>query len=269
VPGQVVVALPHAVAGDGFLDYGFGQKYFHGRNTACIYLRARESNWFQEPQVLDLAARIRAFLGPEARVVTYGASMGAYGALLLSGPLGAEKVLAIAPQFSINRARVPWETRWKQAADRIGGFIHDIDAHIAPGARKIVFYDRLSRDRGQVDLFAADASWDLVNLPCASHQVLRFLQETGALKPLLADLFGPGPDTALIRARARANRRSSALYWLTLALYAQRRRPALARAALRRCAELGGPKKKIKRIWADLHAGGPALPAPRPDRIGA
>jgi len=256
-PEAAVVSLPHAVAGDGFDEIGFGQPYFLSRGIPAVYVRHRQSNWFQDEEIMAVAARVRAHL-PRARLVTYGASMGGYGALLLSAPLRAEKALSIAPQYSIDRAVVPWEKRWKQAAKRTGPFIHRLEDHVAPQARKVVLYDPLCEDRRQVAMFETDESWEIVAIPLASHQVLQRLLDSEALPLVLHNLFGDGPDTEAIRAAARARRRDSKIYWLSLALGNAERRPAVAEAAIERCVELGGPKRKLNRIRATLAEAGQA-----------
>ena len=47
-------------------------------------------------------------------------------------------VIAIAPQYSIDRDIVPWESRWRKSANRIGTFIHRLEDHIDERAKKIV-----------------------------------------------------------------------------------------------------------------------------------
>lgn len=248
-----VVTFPYAIVGDGMYEAGFGQAYFARKNMPAIYIRSRESNWFQTEEVFEVAHKIREFTGAKARIVTDGASMGAYGALILSGALDAYRVLAIAPQFSIDRRVVEFETRWAKAARKIGKFIHTTDALVSGDAEKIIVFDNLSMDRKQVDMFETDESWFLLPMPFASHQMLRFLQESGALGRLLDGLFQEGPQLNALRQAARDGRRNSAIYWMTMASKTAVKFPALARTALDKAIEVGASRRKIRGLEAALN----------------
>ena len=223
-----MVALPHATTIHGLFEYGFGRRYFAKRRIPTVYVRCAKSRWFQNDEALEVASAIRNRLGPDIRLTTYGVSMGGYGALMFSGPLRAETALAIAPQFSIDPRDVPEETRWRGSANRIGGFIHDLGALTRPEARKIVIYDRMSKDRHQIDRLPTDESWEVLNLPFSSHQVLGFLAETGTLDVLFRGCPGKGPDLRQLWRAARARRRESMVYWRELRALAKRCHPAWA-----------------------------------------
>ncbi len=245
---DVVVTFPHAMKDHGFDEAGFGQKFFAKNDIPAVHIQSNVSDWYQNDEIFEVTKAIRAYLHDAIQVVAYGASMGAYGALLTSKALEADKVIAIAPQFSIDRATVPWETRWKRAAKRIGPFKHDINQLVINDTLKCVFYDPLSADKQQVELFNIDDSWRMVTFPLASHQVLQFLLETGTLPVLMHDLFDDGPHVQNVMDHARANRRKSKLYWMTLADRCAKRRPELAERAITRAHELGAPPRKVRQI---------------------
>lgn len=246
VPDHVIVSFPFAVAKSGYNEFGFGQPAFDKREVGTIYIRSNLSNWFQHDEVFTLARRIRDYIGDDARVSLYGASMGAYGALLLSKALKPQRIFAIAPQYSIDRKIVPWETRWSRAAGRIKNFQHDLIENIDPRARKFVFYDSTSVDRRHVDLMPLDDTWTLVKLPYASHQVLRYLRETGSLSLLVDALVNEAPVIDDLVVKSRSNRKASSIYWMTLAKLSADRRPRLALSAFDQAIQCGGPKSKIQ-----------------------
>lgn len=245
---EQLVSMPFATKDTGFTEPGFGQSYFAKNAINTTYIRANDSNWFQDDEIFDLARRIRARLPKGTKPVIYGASMGAYGALLLSRALDARKVIAVAPQYSIDRAQVPSEVRWKRAARKIGPFRHRLEDHTNPDARTIVLFDPMSLDRNQVAKLPRDDGWEMVRLPFTSHQVLQSLLEIRALPVLLGDVFGSGPDVATLKSMRRAKRRSSKIYWMSLADNATPRRPALARYALDNAQSCGAPPRKIRRL---------------------
>lgn len=250
-PDQVVVSMPYASEQNGFSAPAFGQSYLPKTGVASVFIRARVSDWFQTGEIFELTTRIRAFLGDQARIVVYGASMGGYGAFLTSGALAAEKVIAIAPQYSIDRADVPFETRWQWAIQRIGRFRHRLEDHISPDTNYYVFYDPISLDRAQVALLPDDENWHRVKLPLASHQVLKQLLETGLLPLVLGGVFQDGPDIDMIVTKMRRARRQNRL---TLAHKSTPRRPRLALSALDHCRDVGGPPRRIKSLRAKIEA---------------
>jgi|GEM_PF-2750211 len=250
-PDQMI-SMPFATKASGLNEPGFGQSHFSKHRINTTYIRANVSNWFQDNEVFDVADMIRDRLPKSSKPVIYGASMGAYGALLLSGRLDARKVIAVAPQYSIDRAQVPWETRWKRAAKKIGGFRHRLEDAVSRDAQKFVLYDPMSADRAQVEMFAKDESWNFVGLPFTSHQVLQSLLETGALPILLKDLFDGGPDITALVQKLRGARRTSKIYWLSLAQSATQRRPTLARYALTQAQSCGAPARKIRHLLEAL-----------------
>lgn len=246
LPKRLVISFPHAVADSGFGEFGFGQQMFEEGGLGTIYIRSNKSNWFQHDEVFPLAEHIRDYVGPNTELTLYGASMGAYGALLLSGRLVPKRVFAIAPQYSIDRSVVPWEKRWRKAARRIDGFRHNLEDHVDPKAQKVLFFDGMSLDRKQIDLMPNDETWSLINMPFASHQVLRYLQETGCLSLLASGFTQEDFDLEKIVRLGRNNRRKSAIYWMNLAKICAERRPEIARRAYQKAISCGGPARRIK-----------------------
>ena len=257
-PAEVMVSLPHAVADSGFDEPAFAQSFLRKNAISAIYVRMGKSNWFQDDRIFPLAERIRAHAGT-ASVAVYGASMGGYGALLLSGALRADTVISVAPQYSIDRGMVPFETRWRKAAGRIGPFLHQLAPNLSPDAAISVLYDPRSRDRQQVELLPQAGNIRLIPIPHASHQVLQRLLEGRALPLLVENAFARGPSAARIIAAARDTRRDSKTYWMTLADAASARRPALALRALARALDCGGPPRKIRRMREAIQKAHPDL----------
>lgn len=62
---------------------------------------AESAHWYSENAMHDLIEPARALIA-DHRAVTYGFSMGAYGALKYSAALGVDTALAFSPQISIN-----------------------------------------------------------------------------------------------------------------------------------------------------------------------
>lgn len=254
VSDHCVIVFPHAGGSDtdGFAISGFGQRALEKRGIRAIFIRSRQSNWFQDDEILELADVIRANLPKKTRITTYGASMGAYGALLLSGRLDVERVVAIAPQYTLDRDAVPFERRWSVHRKRIGPFRHEMRGQVAPAARKIVLYDNLDKDRHHVALLEPDETYSLYRFPGASHQILRHLNETGALGTFLDMLTDPDQSFDAGHTLARAKRTKSPIYWLSIFRRTKTKRPRCAAAALWRCVDIEGEKPKYMKRFEKL-----------------
>lgn len=127
------------------------------RGIPHIHVFANWNHWYQVED-MDVAVDVISAetAGFDERIV-YGSSMGGFGALQFGGRLGATQVVAIAPQFSMDRRKVPQERRFSddvrylraRSERRVPGlppgaeFIHDdIRAAVLP-ARTVVVYDPL------------------------------------------------------------------------------------------------------------------------------
>jgi len=74
-------------------------------------------------------------------VVTLGDSMGGFAALVLPDLMPVNVAVAFAPQFSIDRALVPEETRWRGYAERIGAWRYrDVGALAAEGTSYAILH---------------------------------------------------------------------------------------------------------------------------------
>ncbi|MGF1446449.1 MAG: tetratricopeptide repeat protein [Pikeienuella sp.] len=138
--------------GGRILGKGFGTEAFLGEGCDVLAVRCSQNLWFQDLLAAgDLARSVApALLGYRTRT-GYGSSMGGYGALALAGPLGLDRVLAIAPQADLD---LPGESRWRQQlatiTARFGGF-QPLKAHHLAGIKwATLLFDPVSEDAAQI-----------------------------------------------------------------------------------------------------------------------
>ena len=218
----VVVTFPHAGPPTMNADRAFGEVFLRHKGIDAYHILNAQTDWFQSPDILRAIEAIRSDLPPGRPVVTYGSSMGGYGALLGSGPLDAARVLAVAPQFSIDRDIVPTEVRWSDHAARIGTFIHDIEARISSNATIYTLHDPRNYDQLQMNMFAARTNWTRLYLPYGGHTPLIVLQQGGILTDLIDDIIYDRMDVTAWRPRLTAARRHSRSYWRVMSIHAAR-----------------------------------------------
>lgn len=222
---------------EGFDRTGFGEEFFLAHGIGAIHVLTRTNRWYQYREMPAALRAIRAALGTAQRVLTYGSSMGGYAAIRFAGALGADAVLALSPQYSIDRRRVPFERRWLEEQRRIG---RTRERAIESNARVVIAYDpRFAQDRRHIDLIAAEAPVVRLPLPFGGHPVGGFLVELGLLQPLVLDLLEGGGDVSAVARAARRGRALSPIWLGQLAGHQPAWRPRLGVALAERAVAIG------------------------------
>jgi len=235
---NVVVTFPFARGKDGFRD-PFGKEFFARRAISAIHITISTSNWFQSEELNAALSAVRTRTAQFDRVVTYGQSMGGYGAIAASAAVGAHAILAMAPQFSLDRAKVPWEKRWPVQHTAIvdgGGYVRDeLEELIAPEAELYLVYDPRTVDSRHVDLIIPISRNAIpIPIPFAGHKIAQFLLDAKLLSELVESIVRGMPfDGKAWRKRFRAVRSGLGHWWMEVSDGA-RRRTALTVLAARR-----------------------------------
>ena len=215
-----------------------GKAYLHGRSINNMHVACAGNDWFQYPELNDLGDVCRDILAAHPIVVTYGISMGGYAALAFSKALNAVRVVAIAPQVSIDRKRCPWEKRWAKEAASISFIRDDMAELVSPTAEIFVLFDPFNVDNRHVAELKRIRPVTEIRLPFASHLVGRFLGEIGLLSSLVAGLLERGELPPNLRAEVRARRTRSASYLATAGEKLRARSPAAARTLALRARDM-------------------------------
>ncbi|NGM18507.1 tetratricopeptide repeat protein [Roseomonas stagni] len=220
---------------------GFGDAFFAKHGVPAYHFIAQWNHWWQPASVRDAVAAVDEALDNSGRppVMTYGSSMGGYGAAMHARDLGARYVLMLAPQWSANPATPPHEARWSAEARQID-FIHDdMASRICGDARKYIVFDPAGPDARHVDLFATIPNTTLLRCIDGGHVIAHTLQQAGLLTDLVFSAMDGSLDVARWRALWSGNRRRAGRFWYELGHRAARhRRPALSLHCLERAAEL-------------------------------
>ena len=129
--------------------------------------------------------RIRALVRPLAAgrpVHAIGNSMGGFLAILASHHLRLGRVLAFAPQFSVDPAVVPWETRWRKYTAGIARHVPLTAGSAMVGrSRYYVFSGGLGLDRQHAALFPVRDNLVHHVFPDVDHDVAKRLKTAGHL----------------------------------------------------------------------------------------
>ena len=226
----------------------------HGFNWIAV--SSRQMEWFQYPDLPEAEAAIRAVTRRFPRVVTYGFSQGGFGALICSGPLDADLVLACSAQAGIGPFAPPGESRWSEAWALVGaslGFPHaDLAARLTRRGEVLMLYDQRDRDSAHVALVEALRPVRRLHFPLAGHATLHRLTAVGLGSTLVREVLGGAFDPADFQRRLHAARRGG-IRGQALVSAMLRRGRTVPPALLRRLAGEAKPERPVLRRAA-LHA---------------
>ena len=220
--------------GMGFVDNGeafFGARFFASRRIAAVGIVDTKSTWYRHPLVADAIAAIAAFapLHNGQRRVTYGASMGAYGALKYGRALDAHAAIAIGPQTSIDPSRVAaFDRRYQRffvpsLHERMDVAAVDLCPH------NFVFFDPASPlDRRHVAMLPKAEAIQPIVAPFIGHPGIAFFTQLRLIEQLLPLVANSAPDAGPIRRLIRSKRRKSPEYWFNRADFMRKHQPPLA-----------------------------------------
>jgi hypothetical protein len=192
-----------------------GEGFFRHRGLNAIGIMAAENDWFQDDEILAVLAAIRAAT-PGCRLIGYGGSMGGFAAINFAQDLGLASLVAIIPQFSIDAAKAPYETRWRGEAARIG-FAHDKIGSIAPVQSGWMVFDPWCVDGLHARAINARHGLRELAVPFGGHAVMGMLQQADVYTDMFTDMLEERFDPMAFRVRWRGARRRSAMFWLGLA----------------------------------------------------
>lgn len=95
----------------------WGFDFIQTQGWSMLGVMANGWTWFRGAEVSEKFIQLRdsGFFAAFENVVFYGASMGGYAAAAYAAVVEESTVFVISPQSTLDRALVPWETRYKKA----------------------------------------------------------------------------------------------------------------------------------------------------------
>ncbi len=211
---RAVVCFEYWVPGPT-LDGPFAAEgFFRHRGTNAIGILAAENDWFQHGEIEAVLQAVRAATAGFA-LVGYGGSMGGFAAITFSERLGLRSVVAVCPQYSIDPARAPYETRWRGEAARIAadsGFAYDRVDQVKRLERGWLIYDPACVDaRHAADIQARHGLGEL-RVRFGGHDMMLMLQQADVYTAMLVDMLEDRFDQAAFVRRWRQARCQSAVF---------------------------------------------------------
>ena len=215
--GHTVVAFPP-------YDYpfdaaeGWGSRSFTKRGIAHVCVFHARPDWHQYDDFFEAMAACRAFLGRRHPVVSYGFSMGGYGALLGAQALRAKRAVAVSPQVSIDPAAVRFERRYHAEWAAMGKWKHQLRHHMDKRREYVVIYDPLhGQDRKHEARIPRCGHYSRVIMHGVGHAAIQSCVQMG-IQEVLFDLLRDKTDPKALRCAFRSKRRLAFAICVNLAL---------------------------------------------------
>jgi tetratricopeptide (TPR) repeat protein len=230
--GRWVVTFDHYRNDGGLERSGFGEDFLQTSGISAIHFLCRGNDWYQYEDIQAACAAARRRISAASWVVTYGSSMGAYAALRFADAVGAHAVLALAPQYSVDPSKVPWELRWLQHGATIR-WRPEVDGLIRCMAKTYVVFDPTGDDLRHVLRIEEDVVVHRIAIPHGGHPVTTYLADTNLIQPLLLSVLA-GEDAIEFMRSARNARKKSSFYLAELARAQPQQRPRAAMVLARK-----------------------------------
>lgn len=202
-------------------------------DLAAVGFVAKAGNWFPASSIAAAAEALKPLLASFAGITIYGGSMGGYGAIKYSRLLGADLVIALCPQWSLDASECDgfnprWQSYYRPFMAGMGIRAQDVGGRIFLLADMGHALDR--SHAGQIQRAAPDLH--IVNTPSTGHHVTTVMAGTANLSHLMAACLAQ--DVGAIRPLVRTSRRYHRYRLETLVERMQHSHPGLLHAGLRR-----------------------------------
>ena len=213
-----ITFTPFGTNGEISLDgVGYGGELLLRNDFDIVAIKSAKNLWYQNLSLENIALVerfISTYPTKYIKRVGYGSSMGGYAAIQFSRALKLDIVLALSPQFEIDK---PYDQRWAEAARGIQ-FQHRIDpTAIATDCKYFIAYDPETVDVRHVEKireFISHGQLVEITTPYAGHPSAYYLAETGQIQKLAISVLKNG-SIGHVRVNAHRARSKTYLYELS------------------------------------------------------
>lgn len=179
--------IGHAFAGANVQSgefHGLGQRFRH-----VVFVMDLKRSWGNAID-FDRLREIVSSVAGSSDIYAIGNSMGGFLAILAARFLPIKRVVAFAPQFSVNPDVVPFETRW---AEHTGGIeswrFKSLAGQVQGDTEVMVFMGPVGPDIEHMKLFRSEPRIKVFKVRGVGHHVARKLKKKGLLHDIVERSF--------------------------------------------------------------------------------
>ena len=181
---------------------GFGEAQLAKLGKPAVHFINLRNHWWHIEDLTECLEAAKSVVDTAKSRTGYGSSMGGYAAFRFSEPLNLDKVMAFVPQYSIDHALAPFESRWGEVRDvvKFSGEPYSVrksaECHIIVGdERKDREHARLIQEGNPL------ANITVHRIGCGRHLILKDLQTRLILRDVIRAL--PALNIDAIRAHEK------------------------------------------------------------------
>jgi pimeloyl-ACP methyl ester carboxylesterase len=164
-------------------------KTLQGATHSQFFVVDKVRSWYNAT-ARDIVSTLSPLLGGYRKVVTLGNSMGGFGAIYFASQLpNVRTAVSFSPQFSVNAAVVPGETRWGAYRSRITSWtVRDAMEQARDDPEMLLFFGAGKQEDDQHRILFQTHATDrtaIITLRDAQHGTARHLKRGGMLRQVL------------------------------------------------------------------------------------
>ena len=195
---------------------GWCSAALRAREVSHVCVKRSKSDWFVEKDIVDLLQKISAFGQKFTSRVTYGASMGGFGALAFADLLGADQVFAFDPQSTLHPPSVPFERFEDRFVSSLKldftGPYGSAVGKFTKASEVFIFVDRYCKpDLCHAKLLETPVT-RIVNVPFVGHGTATSVGAARCLDLVLDGVVSGTFDVTQFQSRCRIGRRDADRY---------------------------------------------------------
>lgn len=199
---RVVATFDHLVVGKTGFTAPVPSAVVERAGASQLIVQCAANDMFLNADLMPLTNACAALAASFRQVICYGYSMGAYAAMMFSGPLKADRVVCISPQFSMDPKKVPFETRWADLAKNLNHDLDDLWVCIAKNADGFLIYDsQIVKDELHIGrIVELCPHWHCLPMPGAGHPASKILLKGRQFAPFMVHALSERADFQTLRA---------------------------------------------------------------------
>lgn len=186
--GLIILSFSNYLSND-YKSKGFSEDFCKKRKINFIAVKSKYNYWYHNLNDFYLE-KIDSFieeLGGKSNLVVTGSSMGATAALVFAKRLGAKKVLAYSPQFSIE---CKFEHRYNREIGKFTKSYQVVDIeNYSPEISYCIVYDPFDPDNGHYLEFKKTFGSNHINaipIPFSGHPSIALIRDVGLLSEFVS-----------------------------------------------------------------------------------
>ncbi|QIM43337.1 hypothetical protein [Leclercia adecarboxylata] len=167
----------------------YGNGFLQKNGFTAVFFTTKINCWWQTKEFDEAIEIVNKLTENIKRRITYGQSMGGYGALLASGLLNS-LALVTSPQTNITNKNIPLHPAWKEHISNHPLIRDDVEMQIKKSASVIVVYDPAnSIDHKHYSYIATQPNVHRLIIPFSTHNVPQCMLEMGILSEVMVSLL--------------------------------------------------------------------------------